>query len=1086
MEPIASQKRALQQEYGFPHSPVGIVVVAAFFLVSTCCGKGLCGCPMGEESWLGGFGKGPIAEREFGSSGRSRPRKRVYRHSNALRMSQGRFLHPSDIGPNGPFPQQVLVSLGTQAMLDPDRVPKGAEFEYFAESPAMIGVPGHVAWVDRFGSVWSEDAELLFFLGEELRPYALSAKKLADNRLPHVSATCSAGGCRYEFVSFSSQVPEVDRISCLHFISVVVANSTARIQPCPLAVACRCRTDEGNVAMFSAGCYRFQEDKALLNDRILYVGSPGGEPFSVHGVPYGGPFTATSLQVLPSTPVLWRVYRPVLEPGERRHFHFILPSPAISLQEPKLVSLLDMLQPEAYEERVLSRWNDFLDAGARFRLEEEKICQSLDSNIIYGYLLDSLPAFQLEDPADLGSIWISCLGAIALDVTGHFEEAKTILMGLMSHCNSRTPTPVDPQALIERCQISWAMGVHTSVTRDMGFARTALELLEQCTEGVDLEQRELDSRVAPWLALASREAAWLSDFIGEPQLAGRFHVFSGQSSAAPEFNGEGNVHEWLLPLALGVVDPAANKVTSSVNALRERYMAEGILVSKQGDLLPASTAMLALTHLARGEEKFALDAFYSMLLHTSTSHIGVDGGVEAWGTRTTPFPVPFRAFSHLIVLLTRCMMVREEESSLHLLSCVSPQWMSPGSTIELRNMPTRFGPLHLSVKSKRNSGSILLETAFFEDPTEVFLHVPWFLRLRSARSNGRRARKLGKALVLKPESQEIKLRWDRQAMTTGWDEAVQRYELEYKSRFQRFQEERGAVFVPRPAPLLNLQQRTDQYRMMCPSAWQNLASIKKVLVGQEKEEIVSPKVLWDGNREGVAWTSGTCPQWVLFELDRVFLLEAVRFHMPDTVKIQCRYDLFLSPNGRDWHAAAKGIQQDSERTPSLLTVFPPRQARFVRITLDEAKPGDAVPVTEIELVKVCPERPHALVHNCALGSTIRDANLKTYPNLVNGSLLQSEAVSAESIQDGVIDLQSVRTVCGVGVWYCAFTQDLKLNLKVSSDGQDWRPAGTLNLTPKANFLAISFPELAGRYVKIEAPSEPLRFMEWEVYCCPQR
>jgi len=79
-------------------------------IIDFLCGKRLSTCPMGEESCLGGFGKGPIAEQKLGSSGHSRPRKRVYRHSNALRMSQGRFLLPSDIGPHCHFPQQVLVN----------------------------------------------------------------------------------------------------------------------------------------------------------------------------------------------------------------------------------------------------------------------------------------------------------------------------------------------------------------------------------------------------------------------------------------------------------------------------------------------------------------------------------------------------------------------------------------------------------------------------------------------------------------------------------------------------------------------------------------------------------------------------------------------------------------------------------------------------------------------------------------------------------------------------------------------------------------------------------------------------------------
>jgi len=112
-QPSKSRGKCLLLSRRGPHGPFPQQIRA-----SSCCGKRLCTCPMGEESCLGGFGKGPIAEREFGSSGPSRPRKRVYRHSNAPRhegatkelMSQGRFLLPSDIGPHCPFPQQVRAS----------------------------------------------------------------------------------------------------------------------------------------------------------------------------------------------------------------------------------------------------------------------------------------------------------------------------------------------------------------------------------------------------------------------------------------------------------------------------------------------------------------------------------------------------------------------------------------------------------------------------------------------------------------------------------------------------------------------------------------------------------------------------------------------------------------------------------------------------------------------------------------------------------------------------------------------------------------------------------------------------------------
>lgn len=840
------------------------------------------------------------------------------------------------------------MGLKVKSMLDPNCVPRGPYFEYFAESPALIGVLGQPAWIDRFGSLVSEDLELMFFLGDELQQYPLRSKRLRGDRLPIVRTSCSVGGIRYDFVYFSSSVDEVANVPCLHFVSVTIVNETGRIQACPLAVACR-PLRQGRISTMDPGCtYRMQDGKAIMEENILYKGPSGGHLLCVRDCPYDSRFSGLSMHVLPDTPILWQVYEPVLTRGERKRYDFIVPSPYLSMKDPDVLALLDLSCSEAYEEKTAAYWDSFLQSGARIEVQEDRVVHGLAANQIYGYLLR--PGLEwIENSRIWDEVFVSCLGVMALDVLGYFEEAKSVLMRLMEEWDLHAPA--HPKALMERCQILWAMGYHTKVTRDMGFARIAVHQLWDCWVRMDRGDDGGQPPAIYWRVLGAEGGAWLAEYIGEQNLASKLRGFGRDSMGElASFGSEVN-HDWLVFLALGAFDHRKEIVDPWMDEVRDLWMSEGVLISREGELLPAATAMLVSTCLGRGEDDLALDAFYSMLLHTSSCHVGVDSGLRPWGERSTMFPVPQRAFSHLMVLTIRNMLVREEGTRLHLLSSVSPEWLKPGVSLRLRSMPTRFGPLHLTIDCKRHAAEILLETAFFEKPSELTLHLPWFVNLKSAQSGGKKLQVRENSLLLEPESQLVRLRWDRRNIPVSFERISRRFETEFERRYLRFQFGGGHGFCPEPDPLLGRDERMNRYQEESSSERKNLARVARVHVAEQPSRDPSLRLLHDGDIHGQAWSSGPGSPWILLELEERCKVEAIRIHMALDSVARCRYDVSVSSDGRSWRLVAQDVEQDPSRNPSQETWFSPQDALFVRISWKEARPDGIFHLTEVEVIR---------------------------------------------------------------------------------------------------------------------------------------
>jgi len=134
------------------------------------------------------------------------------------------------------------------------------------------------------------------------------------------------------------------------------------------------------------------------------------------------------------------------------------------------------------------------------------------------------------------------------------------------------------------------------------------------------------------------------------------------------------------------------------------------------------------------------------------------------------------------------MLVREQDDDLHLLSAVSPAWLRPGESIELRGAPTAFGPVDMTVTAGDDRVTIDLPSEFRNAPAKLWVRVPWFYALEAAEVDGRPVTAEDGRLLIPQGTARLVLRGAIAPSTPGlsYDNAVADYKAEYRARWEHF------------------------------------------------------------------------------------------------------------------------------------------------------------------------------------------------------------------------------------------------------------------------------------------------------------
>jgi hypothetical protein len=381
----------------------------------------------------------------------------------------------------------------------------------------------------------------------------------------------------------------------------------------------------------------------------------------------------------------------------------------------------------------------------------------------------------------------------------------------------------------------WTYGEHYRITHDKAFAaevyprvQRAVGWLQQATAADPLHILPAtdvrDNEYIPghltgynFLALDGLQAAILfAHDLGHAEDEKRFRALEQElrknfmkqldavtqrsgGSIPPALDGEMGGTDWgnLLSLTpeqqLAPFDP---RVTATLKATQARY-AEGLMTYRQPDqgtyLHHYLTIKNTLTELIRGEDQQAIREFYAVLLHTSSTHAGWEYSVRPWGDRDFSGNLaPHGWFAAEYRNLLRNMMVREEGSTLHLLSAVSPAWIGAAKAIHVRNAATYFGQVAFDLEMPSETEATLTLAANFasgETPQRMMLHTPWFMQIVSVSVDGKPVElTVDGAISLDPGSRRVTLQWTRRPlpldMPVNYEDAVSRYKAEYKRRFE--------------------------------------------------------------------------------------------------------------------------------------------------------------------------------------------------------------------------------------------------------------------------------------------------------------
>ena len=273
---------------------------------------------------------------------------------------------------------------------------------------------------------------------------------------------------------------------------------------------------------------------------------------------------------------------------------------------------------------------------------------------------------------------------------------------------------------------------------------------------------------------------------------------------------QGNDWDNLLTLyPLLLFAPDDQRVEATLRTVRKRYQ-EGLLsytwpsaIAREGDEFVFNeqpgihywqTPNNAQASLVRGtawDQEWAVRELYAMLVHTSSTHLPAEFGTIPWSTRGYSHVfniIPQSTSSAKTIELLRNMLVREQGEELYLLSAVSPEWLQPGKEIIVRDEPSSFGPLSMTVAATADSIVVELPGGFRNAPERMLLRVPWFCEVDAAELDGAAVEPddghfslplTGGTLTIRG-----RIRPDTPAMS--YEQAVLDYKTEYRRRWEHF------------------------------------------------------------------------------------------------------------------------------------------------------------------------------------------------------------------------------------------------------------------------------------------------------------
>lgn len=745
------------------------------------------------------------------------------------------------------------MTIAPKPMVDP-ALDDGPVFSYFARPSYQLGIRGEpfATQVTDNGHLWTGAAEWLVLIGSPLRPLNQRIYTLEKGYLPCVTYTVWNEKVSYTVRAFQFKALGDEKGKPMNFIQVRAENHGDAPAPARFAGGFMYGPrDHRNQQMkqmdFNSGWkYQMTEWAARRDGKTIYVWHMKPDALLARpGLEYSGPFSGVGRE----EPVGLAFYRKELAPGGSFTAEFVMPHYPSSLEsESGLLGLAtDFVKARAAFEDY---WETWLKPAARFEVGEAKVMNATKSYLIHALMCQNVISDQEVEQhvnrLQYNRFWLrdSSFFVSMYEKYGYPEIGAALCRHFFRFQRPDGNFVSQSGQFDGWGQSMWALGTHVRYNEDYEFALEAAPYAQKAvawlknalahdqwglmppTDAFDNEQiagrytghnfwalTGLDS------ALDVAEIAQSDDLFEEIQKLHddyHAHFIALLREVAAQNNGimppgmdvPGGI-DWgnLLPVYPGnILDPFDPLVTKTFDHYRREHMVEGIAtygISMHHYL----TERVAQTALVRGEQERAIKDFYAMLLHTGACHEGFEWTVFPWDGRdycvNLPGPsqtcnfTPHGWYAANLLILYRNMLVREQGAKLHIASALSPEWTQPGKKIVVANAPTRFVSISYTLEFFADGARLTFPLPGWcacSIAEAVIFHVPYYVKMRSATSQGKTLSWSGSDLVLPEECMfgenheipcVIEMKWDRLPVEPlSYEETVRQYKAEYRKRWQ--------------------------------------------------------------------------------------------------------------------------------------------------------------------------------------------------------------------------------------------------------------------------------------------------------------
>lgn len=590
--------------------------------------------------------------------------------------------------------------------------------------------------------------------------------------------------------------------------------------------------------------YDFSGDTFLRADSVMYLfpKTPSPELKMTLQSNSSGNLKPVVMRALPTTPVGIVEYFISLKPGDERTLDFKMPYTPIPEGDP-LVGKLRNAKFRDYLDKTVKFWQDIFSRGIEITVPEPKVVNTYKTSLVYdliarnkedGYYIQKVNDFQYH------AFWLRDASFIVRNyaLSGYFNIARQCLE-FFPRWQQPNGNFVSQGGQFDGWgQTMWIYGQYYRLTHDKRFAESVFPSIEKAFDWLVKARASDPLHLMPettpgdnenitghitghnfWALIGLRNMIALAKGIGKTKDAERFereydnyystlmkrlevetastggYIPPGLDGVNPPGQDWGNMLT-LYPEML--FKPFNPMVTATLDSTRAKYR-EGIMTYGYGKYLhDYLTIRNTQDELVRGEQEEVVKDLYALLVHTSSTNAGFESSIKPWGDRAFDNNLaPHGWYAAEFRTLIRNMMVREEPDSpkltstpddLHILSCISPDWVRDGKEIIVRRAPTYFGEVNFTLLFRKGGATLELENHFTSDPRKLVLHLPWFMNTKFVVADGRRIKIKDSEVSLPISAKKVDIEWEWKSNRPdlSFDNSVRNYETEYRAKWEEF------------------------------------------------------------------------------------------------------------------------------------------------------------------------------------------------------------------------------------------------------------------------------------------------------------